>query len=59
MNQAERLKDMPIWAFHGAKDETVPIGASPSDGRCGAKCGGHVEFTVYPEAGPWYLRCYI
>ena len=27
-NQAEVLKDMPIWAVHGAKDPTVPVSGS-------------------------------
>ena len=26
--QAEKLKDLPIWIFHGAKDNTVPIARS-------------------------------
>ncbi len=51
VNQADRLKDMPIWAFQGAKDETVPIGVIQAMVDAVRKCGGHVEFTVYPEEG--------
>jgi predicted peptidase len=48
-NQAERLKDVPIWVFHGANDKTVPLSASQVMVNAVQKCGGHVEFTVYPE----------
>ncbi len=51
VRQAEKLKNMPIWAFHGAKDETVPLKASKEMVDAVRKCGGHVEFTVYPEEG--------
>ena len=51
VQQAKRLKDMPIWAFHGAKDETVPMSESQAMVDAVRKCGGHVEFTVYPEEG--------
>jgi len=51
VNEAERLTDVPIWAFHGAKDETVPLAASRAMVEAVRKCGGHVEFTVYPEYG--------
>jgi predicted peptidase len=50
VNLADRLKDTPIWAFHGAKDETVPLGSDQAMVDAVRKCGGKVEFTVYPEA---------
>lgn len=44
------LKDVPVWVFHGAKDDIVPI----SDGKKMAdaleKAGGKIKFTIYPEA---------
>jgi predicted peptidase len=49
--QAERLKDLPIWAFHGDKDNVVPLDASQAMVDAVRKCGGHVRFTVYPGAG--------
>ena len=55
VQQAERLKNLPIWAFHRAKDETVPLIASQAMVDAVRKCGGHVEFTVYPEARTWHL----
>ena len=51
VEQAERLKNMPIWAFHGDKDNVVPLEASQRMVDAVRKCGGHVKFTVYPGAG--------
>jgi predicted peptidase len=45
------LKDTPVWAFHGAKDDVIPLAASEELVRALRECGGHVELTVYPEAG--------
>jgi len=45
------LKDVPVWAFHGAKDEIVPIDAEQRLVDALQDCGGDVQFTVYPEAG--------
>ena len=48
---AEQLKDLPIWVFHGAKDDTVPLSASEEMVRALKAAGGNVQFTVYPSAG--------
>lgn len=47
-----RLKNMPVWVFHGAKDNTVPLAESKKMVKA-LKDGGNeqVKFTVYPEAG--------
>ena len=45
------IKDMPVWVFHGAKDTVVPMGRSEEMVEALKACGGHVRFTVYPEAG--------
>jgi len=49
--RAHRLRDVPVWAFHGAKDEVVPLSESQRmvDGVNAA--GGNARLTVYPEAG--------
>jgi predicted peptidase len=50
--QAYRLADMPIWVFHGKKDNVVPIEESERMVQFLGKRGNkQVEFTVYPEAG--------
>jgi pimeloyl-ACP methyl ester carboxylesterase len=48
---AYKLRDLPVWAFHGALDPTVPIARSQEmiDGIVAA--GGHPIFTIYPTAG--------
>ncbi len=51
VQQAERLKDLPIWAFHGDKDNVVPIEPDRAMVDAVQKCGGNVKFTVYPGAG--------
>ncbi|RLQ96626.1 carboxylesterase family protein [Falsibacillus albus] len=47
----EALKDVPVWAFHGAKDDIVPIEESEQLVNELRQKGGNIEFTVYPEAG--------
>lgn len=45
------LKDVPIWIFHGAKDEAVPIKNSKEVYNALKKLKGNVKFTVYPDLG--------
>jgi predicted peptidase len=47
---AWRLRRMPIWAFHGAKDGTVPLERSEQMIEAVKARGGNPKFTVYPEA---------
>lgn len=48
---ARVLRHLPVWVFHGAKDEVVPLKASEEMVEILRKVGGNVEFTVYPDAG--------
>jgi len=48
--QAKRLKDLPTWVFHGAKDPTVPLARSEEMVKALKDAGGTPKFTVYPEA---------
>jgi predicted peptidase len=45
------LKNLPVWAFHGAKDEVVPLKTQERMVNALKECGGDVKFTVYPDAG--------
>ena len=45
------LGGVPIWAFHGAKDQTVPEMESARLVRRLRSLGNPVRYTVYPEAG--------
>ncbi len=44
------LVDMPIWNFHGAKDDIVPIELSQQMIDAIELLGGHPKFTIYPDA---------
>ncbi|MBD2439391.1 prolyl oligopeptidase family serine peptidase [Nostoc sp. FACHB-110] len=48
--EARSLKNIPVWAFHGAKDKIVPLNESEDMVAALKACGGNVKFTVYPEA---------
>jgi predicted esterase len=48
--EAARMKDLPIWAFHGAKDPTVPVKNSIDMVDALSALGGRVKLTIYPEA---------
>jgi predicted peptidase len=44
------LKDVPVWAFHGAKDDIVSIEDGKKMVDALEKARGTVKFTIYPEA---------
>ena len=44
------LKDVPVWAFHGALDPVVPLQASQDLVNALNECGGEARLTIYPEA---------
>ena len=48
---AGRLKDVPVWAFHGAKDDTVFPEESEKMVNAVNAAGGSAKLTVYPDAG--------
>jgi predicted peptidase len=45
-----RIKHLPIWVFHGAKDDIVPFEESESMVKALRRAGNDVRFTVYPDA---------
>jgi predicted peptidase len=48
---ASKLKELPIWVFHGAKDETVPPSRSEDMVKALKSAGAErVKFTLYPNA---------
>lgn len=48
--EAERIRHIPAWVFHGAKDPVVPIEQSQAMVQALQRLGAEVRFTVYPEA---------
>jgi predicted peptidase len=48
---ATKIKDIPIWAFHGAKDTAVKPARSRNMIAALKKAGGKPKYTEYPEVG--------
>jgi len=48
---AERLRALPIWAFHGARDDVVPLEESLRMVKAVNRAGGDARLTIYPEVG--------
>lgn len=46
-----RLKEMPVWAFHGAADQVVRVEDQQRMVDAVHSCGGQVKFTIYPGVG--------
>jgi predicted peptidase len=51
LTSVPRLKRLPVWAFHGAKDDIVPIERTREMVDALKKVQANVKFTVYPELG--------
>ena len=49
--KAERIASLPLWVFHGAKDETVPPQLSRDMVRAIQEAGGHPGYSEYPDVG--------
>ena len=54
---AERLRDLPVWAFHGSADPVVPVSGSREMIEALRRVGGHPRYTEYPgvEHAAWEL----
>jgi len=50
-SRADRLRELPVWAFHGAKDDVVPLSGSQDMIAAIKAAGGNPRFTIYPQAG--------
>jgi predicted peptidase len=50
-SKAARLMNVPIWVFHGAKDESVNVERSRSIVAAIKNGGGKVRYTEYAETG--------
>ncbi|HZE99076.1 MAG TPA: prolyl oligopeptidase family serine peptidase [Planctomycetota bacterium] len=49
--EAGKIKDLPIWNFHGDKDNAVPIKGSEEMIEAIKAAGGKPKFTIYPGVG--------
>ncbi|GIW98623.1 MAG: hypothetical protein KatS3mg111_1956 [Pirellulaceae bacterium] len=50
LRTAPRIKDLPIWCFHGAQDPVVPVELSRKMIQALRDAGGSPRYTEYPEA---------
>jgi predicted peptidase len=48
---AEKIKNIPVWVFHGAKDGAVKVERSRRMVEALKKAGGKPIYTEYPEVG--------
>jgi len=48
---AQNIVDVPVWAFHGAKDRNVPVRRSREMIEEIKKAGGNPQYTEFPDAG--------
>jgi predicted peptidase len=52
IGEACRLMDLPVWAFHGDRDDVVIPEGSFAMARAIRACGGRkVRLTIYPDLG--------
>jgi predicted peptidase len=49
--RANLLRNLPVWAFHGAKDPVIALSYSVEMVDAINRSGGNARLTVYPEAG--------
>ena len=48
---ADRLRDIPVWVFHGEQDEVVPVEESRRMVKALREEGVEVRYTEYPGVG--------
>jgi len=47
----ERIKQIPVWAFHGAQDRIIPLSAAQQTVDALIQAGGDVRFTILEDHG--------
>jgi len=47
---ADKIIDVPVWAFHGAKDMNAPVSDSRNMIEAMKRAGGNPRYTVFPDA---------
>ena len=51
VKDAEKIKDIPCWCFHGDADTAVPVAGSRDMIEAIKKAGGNPKYTEYPGVG--------
>jgi predicted peptidase len=49
LNVKKYAKKVPLWIFHGAKDDVVPVDHSTVVVEAIKAAGGDPKFTIYPN----------
>jgi predicted peptidase len=49
--KADRIARLPLWVFHGAKDDTVPPQLSRDMVKAIQQAGGHPGYSEFPDTG--------
>jgi predicted peptidase len=50
-SRVSAIANMPIWAFHGARDKVISVGESRRMINALKTAGGHPRYTEYPNVG--------
>ena len=50
-DRVERIRHLPVWAFHGEDDTAVPIALQRRTIAALREAGGQPRFTIYPGVG--------
>jgi predicted peptidase len=50
-SKARKIKDLPIWVFHGDEDDVVPVSESENMVKALKAVGSNVKYTVYAGVG--------
>ena len=48
-SNAWKIRNIPVWCFHGALDKTVPIAGSINMVKATSRWNLNVRFTIYPD----------
>lgn len=56
VSRAQPIAKVPVWTFHGAKDDVVPVQRTRDLVDALKKFGGNVQYTEYPDGGHGVAR---
>jgi predicted peptidase len=51
LGKVDRIKHLPVWVFHGARDSLVPVQKADDMVHALQDVGGNVRYTRYEEVG--------
>ncbi|HEV2883249.1 MAG TPA: prolyl oligopeptidase family serine peptidase, partial [Pyrinomonadaceae bacterium] len=58
LSLATRLKNVPVWTFHGTKDDLAPFERTEQFVKALQQNGGQVKFTPLPDRDHFILDVY-